>query len=129
LKHYLETSATEQPEQIVELKNIIESLKATIDSRQASVNTEDDKSNRNEQVNLLRQNIKEFKTELSQKLNMSSNQFHELSNQLWILIDLNKKLNAETEQLNKFIQNPSVAPDEIKAADRQFTLASIKKRS
>jgi DNA anti-recombination protein RmuC len=129
LKQFLAMSLTSQPDQITELKNIIDSLKTTLDSKAGSAIHEEDKSNRNEQVNLLRQNLKEFKTEISQKLNVSSNQFHELSNQLWILIDLNKKLNAETEQLNKLIQNPSLTPDEAKVADRQFTLASIKKRS
>jgi regulator of replication initiation timing len=118
-----------QPNQIEELKNIIENFKSSLDSKSISSINEDDKSNRNEQVNLLRQSIKEFKTELSQKLNTSANQFNELSNQLWMLIELNKKLNSETEQLNKYIQNPSSATDETKVGERQFTLASIKKRS
>lgn len=115
--------------QVEELKNIIESLKSTLDTRLVASVNEEDKTNRNDQVSILRQNIKEFKTELLQKLNVSSNQFNELSNQLWLLIELNKKMNAETEQLNKLFQTPAASQDETKIADRQFTLASIKKRS
>jgi DNA anti-recombination protein RmuC len=80
-----------------------------------------------EQLNIIRQSFKEFKTEFVQKFNTSTNQYHELSNQLWQIIDLNKKMAAEAETLNKSIQASSGTED--KSADRQFTLTSIKKRS
>ena len=128
LHDYNASHINNQPVQVEDLKTLIETLKATIDTRTISPLSDEDKNQKNEQVSLLRQNIKEFKTELFQKLNMSSNQFHELSNQLWMLIELNKKMNADTEQINKLFQNPA-GQEEAKIADRQFTLASIKKRS
>lgn len=91
-------------------------------------NSAEDKFSGKEQFNFIRQSLKEFQSELAQKSNISTIQFHELSNQLWQLIELNKKLSADTEQLNKLIS--STAPgDENKLAERPFTLASIKKRS
>jgi DNA anti-recombination protein RmuC len=81
-----------------------------------------------EQFSFLRQSLKEFKSELSQKTNISTNQYHELSNQLWQLIELNKKLNVEAEQLNKLFSN-TLSDDESQINERPFTLASIKKRS
>jgi hypothetical protein len=55
-------------------------------------------------------------------------EYHELSNQLWQLIELNKKLNVEAEQLNKLFSN-TLSDDESQINERPFTLASIKKRS
>jgi len=81
-----------------------------------------------EQFVFLRQSIKEFKSELIQKFNASTNQYHEISNQLWQLIELNKKLGNEAEALNKAIQNAPQQQDD-KMPDKQFTLTSIKKRS
>ena len=81
-----------------------------------------------EQFVFLRQSIKEFKSELLQKFNTSTNQYHEISNQLWQVIELNKKLTSEAEALNKMIQNAPQAQDD-KMSDKQLTLTSIKKRS
>lgn len=103
-------------------------IKALLNSQNA--NTEDATSaTSKEQFNFLRQSLKEFKIELSQKFSVSTNQYHELSNQLWQLIELNKKLTLEAEQLGRLIQNTETGSDDTKQAERPFTLASIKKRS
>lgn len=76
-----------------------------------------------EQLNAIRQALKEFKTETFQKFNSSTNQYQELSARLVQMIDLNKKLLEETSTLNKSLTENEQQPD------RQFLLTSIKKRS
>ncbi len=78
---------------------------------------------------MLKQSIKEFKTEFSQKLNNQTSQYHELSNQMWQLLELNKKLMAEAETTNKLIQNTDSSQEDKLSGDQPFKLASIKKRS
>ena len=82
-----------------------------------------------EQFNFLKQTIKEFKSEFVQKFNTTTSQYHELSNQMWQLLELNKKIGMEAEALNKMIENSAASNQDDKPADRQFTLTSIKKRS
>ena len=122
------TTVESTPSELVELKQLVNEIKDMLNTK-VIVPTGEEKANRNDQINLLRQNIKEFKTEFVQKINSSNNQFNELSNQLWQLIELNKKLNQETEELSRFVQNPSNPADENALPERPFTLTSIKKRS
>ena len=109
--------------------NLIDELKTLLSENKVAIKNDDEAETlkTKEQFNALRQGFKEFKTDFAQKFNNSTNQYHELSNQLWQIIELNKKLAAEAEALNKSIQ---VSPSqEEKPGDRQFTLTSIKKRS
>ena len=113
-----------------ELKNVesglIEEIKAAFTDIGSN---ETEQAKTREQFNFLRQSIKEFKTEFAQKLNATTSHYHELSNQMWQLLELNKKLSLEAEALNKLLQNSSSQEDSSTPPERQFTLTSIKKRS
>ena len=98
--------------------------KCLLESKTATTREDDaDVTKMKEQLNAIRQGLKEFKTEAFQKFNNSTNQYQELSGRLVQIIELNKKLVGETELLNKSLNTNEQQPD------RQFLVASIKKRS
>lgn len=110
---------------------LIEEIKTVINEKSVSpvsILNETEILKIKEQFNFLKQTIKEFKSEFVQKSNTTTSQYHELSNQMWQLLELNKKISTEAEALNKMIEN-SGSNLEDKPIDRQFTLTSIKKRS
>jgi hypothetical protein len=127
----LSQSTIKQPQLTDWSEQLSELVKKAISETAFQLQPEDeaDKNKTKEQFNLLKQFIKEFKTEFSQKLNSQTSQYHELSNQLWQLLDLNKKMMAEAETTNKLIQNTDGIQDEKSSAEQPFKLASIKKRS
>lgn len=73
----------------------------------------------------MNQNIHEFKNDFGKNFGKTTAQQTEISNQIWQMIELNKKLTEDAEKLTQFISGQALLGR--KNSERHFTLTSIPK--